>query len=78
MYSTKIHYDKQTQHQSPLQKSSVYNAPTLLAGFTECSQQNAEAEKQVADLGTQFCPNSGILTNISLSYHGNAQFQGSP
>lgn len=73
MYSTKIHYDKQTQHQSPCSHPAGW-----FHWETERSQQNAGVEKQVADLGTQFCPNSGILTNISLSYHGNAQFQGSP
>lgn len=31
----------------------------------------------VAHLRIQFCPNSGILTNISLSYHENTHCQGS-
>lgn len=80
MYSTKIHYDKQTHHQSLLQQSSFYNTPTLLAGISEknkCSQQNAGVEVWVADLRIQFCPNSGTLNNISLSYHENTYFQGS-
>lgn len=35
MYSTKIHYDKQPQHQSLLQQSSVYNTPTPLTVIIE-------------------------------------------
>lgn len=51
--------------------SSVCNTPTLLAASSEneWSQQNAGAEVWVEDLGVQFCPDCGILTNISLSYH---------